>query len=510
MSSDSSRVASVLLVSVVVVYSLFSFFYKLDAESFYTDEVTYSLAGMEYLEGNFVRNWEHPFLGKYLIGLSLKLFGKSDFSARFPCALFGFSTGVVLCLFATELTDSRYGLLALALWSTSPVILWVSRRAVLDAFLIFFFTLSLYMFWRFFAREKTGDALWGGISLGLALACKVTAAIVAPILAVYLGFLIIKDKRIPKPAFWGKLALALLLTLIVFFLIYLPVLDRLSPVLQTMNEHWSREQTYGHRAIIGDVIYDKQPWWTYVYWYWQGYPPYLPAYGLGLLVLLGVAICLALFRRQKDEIFLLISFLVPFGYLSFYLSYKMFRYAGIFEPPLVILACSFIFSASSYLKDRRHKSLRWAKVSRPSPFRLGQETFGDQDRRRYAYLALMGLLAVIIVHPMIATSWRTLGQEENEYKAVANNLAPRIKGDQVVFVWGYTDAMEWYLDDRAEIIGGYTTNHFEGNYDADYFVVDPRMSSRWPDDPLNTYLQENSEAYSQHQIGGLELYVREG
>jgi hypothetical protein len=230
------------------------------------------------------------------------------------------------------------------------------------------------------------------------------------------------------------------------------------------------------------VIYDKQPWWTYLNWYGRGYPPYLPAYGLGLLALLSIAICFALFRRKRGDVFLLISLLVPFGYLSFYLSYKMFRYAGIFEPSLVILVCSFIFSASSYLKDRR----------------------------RYVYLALGGLLAVAVIHPMIVTSWRTLGQEENEYKAVANYLAPRIEADEVVFVWGYTDAMAWYLEDKAEIVGGYTTNHFEGRYDADYFVVDPRMSSRWPDDPLNGYLRENGEAYSQHHIGGLELYVREG
>ena len=111
---------------------------------------------------------------------------------------------------------------------------------------------------------------------------------------------------------------------------------------------------------------------------------------------------------------------------------------------------------------------------------------------------------------MIVASWRTLGQEENEYKAVANYLAPRIEKDKAILVWGYTDAMEWYLEDKAKIVGGYTTNHFEGDYEADYFVVDPRMSSRWPDDPLNTYLQENREAYSQHHIGGLELYVRKG
>jgi 4-amino-4-deoxy-L-arabinose transferase-like glycosyltransferase len=481
-SVTSSRAVRLLSVSAVVAYSLFNFFYKLDTESFYTDEVTYALSGMEYLEGNFTRNWEHPFLGKVLIGLSLKLFGKSDFSARLPCALFGFLTGIVLYLFAKELTNSRYGLLALVLWSTSPIILWVSRRAILDAFLIFFFTLSLYMFWRFFEGEKASDALLGGLSLGLALACKVTASIVVPILAVYSGVLIITDKQVPKLAFWGKLAIALLLALSVFFLAYMPVLDNLSPILQSMNQHWSSEQRYGHRAVIGNVIYDKQPWWTYLYWYWRGYPPYLLAYGQGLLVLLGIAICFALFQRKRDEVFLLISLLLPFGYLSFYLSYKMFRYAGIFEPSIVILACSFIFSASSYLKSRR----------------------------RHVYLSLMGLLAIAVIYPMIITSWRTLGQEENEYKAVANYLTSKIQGDEVVFVWGYTDAMEWYLEDKAEIVGGYTTNHFEGRYDADYFVVDPRMSSRWPDDPLNTYLRENGQIYSQYHIGGLELYVREG
>lgn len=481
--TTSSRVVRVLLVVIVVVYSLFNFFYKLDAESFYADEVTYSLSGMEYLEGNFARNREHPFLGKYLIGLSLRLFGKSDFSARLPCATFGFLAGVVLFLFVKDLTNSRCGLLALTLWSTSPIILWVSRRAILDAFLIFFFTLSLYMFWRFFEGEKARDALLGGMSLGLALACKVTAGIVVPILLVYLVLLSIKEKRVPKLAFWGKLAIALLLALVVFFLAYAPVLGRLNSILQSMNQHWSREQRYGHRAVIGSVIYDKPPWWTYLYWYWRGYPPYLPAYGQGLLVLLGIASCFALFRRNRSDILLLISLLLPFGYMSFYLSFKMFRYAGILEPSLVILACSFIFSVRSYFRSRKSKS--------------------------YVYLALMCLFAVTVIHPMIITSRRTFVQEENEYKAVANYLIPRIEGDEVVFVWGYTNAMEWYLEGKAKIVGGYTTDHFEGNYDADYFVVDPRMPSRWPDDPLNTYLRENSEAYSQYHIGGLELYVRE-
>ena len=95
----SKKVVKAILTFGVFAYSLFNFFYNLDAESFYTDEVVYSLCGLEYLQGNFTRNLDHPFLGKYLIGLSLRLLGKSDFSARFPCALFGFLAGVVLFFF---------------------------------------------------------------------------------------------------------------------------------------------------------------------------------------------------------------------------------------------------------------------------------------------------------------------------------------------------------------------------------------------------------------------------
>ncbi|GAG12510.1 unnamed protein product, partial [marine sediment metagenome] len=193
MAFNSSKIVKVMATSAVFAYSLFNLFYNLDAESFYTDEVTYSLSGMEYLQGNFTRNPEHPFLGKYLIGVSLRALGKSDFNARLPCALVGFLTGIVLYFFVKELInfsrspfvaaggqgrpqgrpqrgtqrDSQQAatiqcnpssfyisLIAVALWSTSTLVLWVSRRTILDAFLVFFFTLSLFMFWRFFRTEE--------------------------------------------------------------------------------------------------------------------------------------------------------------------------------------------------------------------------------------------------------------------------------------------------------------------------------------------------------------------
>jgi len=287
MRPNSLKIILAVLIPITFAYSFLNFFPNLEAESFSYDEVVYSLAGAQYLQGDFPRNWEHPFLGKYLMGLSLRLFGKSDFSARLPSALFGFLTGVVIYVFAKEVTNLWCGLAAVCVWSTSPIVLWVSRRAILDAPFVFFFTLSWYLFWRFFQTKGAGHALLGGITFGLAVATKLVGVILVPILFLYLVFPGIRDKGLLRPAVLGKLILALILAFLLFLLIYAPVLNRLGPIFRVMNEHWKWEQRTGHREVANNVIYDKQPWWMYLYWYWKGYPLYLPSYSPGVLILLG-------------------------------------------------------------------------------------------------------------------------------------------------------------------------------------------------------------------------------
>jgi 4-amino-4-deoxy-L-arabinose transferase-like glycosyltransferase len=518
MRPNSPRIILAALISITFAYSLCNFFFNLEAESFYYDEVVYSMSGMEYLQGDFTRNWEHPFLGKYLMGLSLRLFGRSDFSARLPSALFGFLTGIVIYFFAKEVTNPWCGLAAVCLWSTSPIVLWVSRRAILDAPFVFFFTLSWYLFWQFFKTKGTGHALLGGITLGLAIATKLVGVILVPILFVYLLFPGVRDtaigeglptepppprsgdlrrSKLPgvrdkgflRPAALSKLILALVVALLLFLLTYAPVLNRLGPIFRVMSEHWQWEQHVGHRDVVNGVIYDKQPWWTYLYWYWKGYPLYLPSYTPGVLTLLGLAIGFALLRGDNIDVFLLLSFLLPFCYLSFYLTYKMFRYADILEPPLVILAASFIFAVGSFL--RRWSETRFFPKNLVSPG-----------------LAILSLATVLIL-AMIHSTGNIQAEEENRYKAVAYYLSPKIKREESVFVWGYTNVMSWYMGEENTIVGGFNSSGFNADYQqADYIVVDPLMVSKWPDDPLRAYLEDGEAAYTEQAVGGFQLYTR--
>ncbi len=483
MRPNSQRIILAVLISITFAYSFFNFFFNLEAESFYYDEVVYSVSGLEYLQGDFTSNWVHPFLGKYLMGLSLRLLGKSDFSARLPSALFGFLTGIVIYFFAKEITNRWCGLAAVCLWSTSPIVLWVSRRAILDAPFVFFFTLSWYLFWRFFQTKSTGHALLGGITLGLAAATKIVGVVLVPILFLYLAFPGIRDKGFLRPAVLSKLILALSIAALLFLLIYAPVLDRLGSIFGVMSKHWQWEQSTGHREVVNGVIYDKQPWWTYLYWYWRGYPPYLLNYTPSVLILLGLAMAFALLRGDDIDVFLLLSFLLPFCYLAFYLSFKMFRYADILEPPLAILAASFISAAGSFLARRK--------------------------KRNYAYGAAIIPLAAVLILAMTHSTWDIQAQEENRYKATAHHLSSRIKEEETIFVWGYTNVMSWYMGEGNEIVGGFNSSGFNGDYTkADYIVVDPLMVSKWPDDPLRAYLEDNEAVYTEDTVGGFELYTR--
>ena len=510
MRPNSQRIILAVLISITFAYSFFNFFFNLEAESFYYDEVVYSVSGLEYLQGDFTRNWEHPFLGKYLMGLSLRLLGKSDFSARLPSALFGFLTGIVIYFFAKEITNRWCGLAAVCLWSTSPIVLWVSRRAILDAPFVFFFTLSWYLFWRFFQTKSTGHALLGGITLGLAAATKIVGVVLVPILFLYLAFPGIRDKSFLRPAVLSKLILALSIAALLFLLIYVPVLDRLGSIFGVMSEHWQWEQSTGHREVVNGVIYDKQPWWTYLYWYWRGYPPYLLSYTPGVLILLGLAMAFALLRGDDIDVFLLLSFLLPFCYLAFYLSFKMFRYADILEPPLAILAASFISAVGSFL--RRWSETRFLEpLAKPSAI---AGVFGaPADTLKRKNLVSLGAaiipLAAVLILAMIHSTWDIQAQEENRYKATAHHLSSRIKEEETIFVWGYTNVMSWYMDERNEIVGGFNSSGFNGDYTkADYIVVDPLMVSKWPDDPLVAYLEDSEAAYTEDAVGGFKLYTR--
>lgn len=473
MTANYSKVGKTLLLLAVFCFSAFIFFYDLDQGSLIGDDVIYILAGTEYLQGDFHRNLIHPFLGKYLIGLSVQLLGRSDLAAKLPGAFFGFLTGLVLFLFVRELTNFYVGLGATCLWSVSPMYKYF-RTAHLDAFFVFFLVLSLYLFWRFSERGEIKYALLSGLAFGLALSSKFTAAILMAVILPYFVVFHLKDKSsfINETA---KLALSLLVALCVFLLVYSPTLNHLGEILFTNAlSHWSREQSYGHRIAVNGVVYDNPPWWIYLYWYRERYSP-------ALLVLFGSGIAFGLLRRKRIDILLLLSLLMLYSFF-FLFSAKFPRYLAPIEPSLITLACLLAFSACTYFEQ-------WTK-------RKGADV-------------LAGILFVsLLAHPGFVAVQKIVDQGPTRDKAVAGYLEPVIAPEATILIWGTPHVLKWYLGETAMILGGPRTESLQDKYEADYIVVDPWASASWPGDPLARYLDKGETAYSRCSVGGFALYIR--
>jgi dolichyl-phosphate-mannose--protein O-mannosyl transferase len=176
-------------------------YYAKNAASLITDGVELNEQG----ESEFV---VHPPLGKWLIGIGIKLFGNNEFGWRVIAALVGSASVLLIYLIVQRLFNSLFlSNIAAALFALDGLHLVMSRVALLDIFLMFFILLTFYLILR--------NNLWlSGVVIGLAAATKWSAVFVIP-------FLILLTVNIGGANFatWGKRFSQFVLTPISIYLL---------------------------------------------------------------------------------------------------------------------------------------------------------------------------------------------------------------------------------------------------------------------------------------------------
>ena len=324
--ADSRTLRAAVLVAVLLLAAYTSFF-RLGDEDWRTDEQTYQKAGLAYVrDGNFNPNQEHPFLAKYILGLTQVVSGSSDAGVvRIPAATATLLTGLVLFAFARRVAGYWVGVVALALWTISPLTLDFGRDATLEIFLIFFSTLALYLGWRWAEGGSWWFAGFCGVAVGLATASKLVGILFLPAI-VLVGLLKIGVGR--RLVFGGMVVgLAALATVLIT---YAPVWSEAPSAIRYMFEFQSEHNDRGARQKINGVVYRFPPWWAHLWWQWE-------LYGTLASLSLGVVIVVTLLRRRALELYLLLAALVPFLVLSFYVQVKLNPYFGAWQPPLILL-----------------------------------------------------------------------------------------------------------------------------------------------------------------------------
>ena len=156
----------------------------------YFDEVHYLPAARELLEFGAFTNREHPLFGKILIAAGIGIFGDNPWGWRIMPTLAGAGMVYGLMRAAWHATRSRFAALAYGVLVATGVLIFVHARvAMLDIFCMAFLSLALWQ--GAAAIRKPEQGRWRlalcGIALGLAMASKWNAAIIAPLFG--LGFL---------------------------------------------------------------------------------------------------------------------------------------------------------------------------------------------------------------------------------------------------------------------------------------------------------------------------------
>jgi len=289
--------------------------HNLGVQSFWIDEAITSYAAMglmnhgePILPSGVIYN--RALLNTYLIALSFKIFGTSEFSARIVSVIFGTLTIPLVYLLAEELENKRVGIIAALLITFSSFqILW-SREARMYAQFQFFYLLTAYLFYLGLKRNN-GKLLFSSvISFIFALYSHVLSFCFIPVAVA--SILLDRRKFLKNKTFlYVSSGFLGLLSVYIFMFNKNPI-----RYLTLTVPKWS-QHTFLHYVFAPTL------------------------FTLLVLVVISSVISILLWKlvlpETKNQLYFIINFFIPFAILSIY-PQKTLRYAFFIFPFLVILA----------------------------------------------------------------------------------------------------------------------------------------------------------------------------
>ncbi len=154
-------------------------FYRIDAQSFWVDElwtIKAAAVGGTLTARSVLTNVQGP-LHAVLVHL-LSAAGTGEGLLRGLSAVFGVATVPMVYLLGREVVDRRAGLVAAGLATVSPFFIWYSQELRNYALLLFFATAATLAVWRIVTR-RGGPWIAYGVATGLAILSNLSAVFLA-------------------------------------------------------------------------------------------------------------------------------------------------------------------------------------------------------------------------------------------------------------------------------------------------------------------------------------------
>ncbi len=373
---STTRLRQILPISIITIFSLIIRIWHLNLPKGYIfDEIYYAKNANSLIEHGVELNEQggadfivHPPLGKWLIGIGIKIFGNNEFGWRIIPALVGTACVILIYLIAQRLFNSiLLSSTAALLMALDGLALVMSRVALLDIFLMFFILLCCYFI-------LTNNLWLSGIAIGLAGASKWSGFFIIPLIIA----LTINWKNLQLSSLLRRLVQFILIPIGVYFITWIGwILNsngwgrQSSGNLFTSLWKYHVEILNFHRELSEKHAYNANPW----SWLVLGRPTSfyyespsdcgaascaqeILAIGTPVLWWAGVfaiAVTAGLFIVSKDRIAAFILAGIAGTYLPWFLiqGRTMFYFYAISILPFLILALIYTFNWTLKYKDYR-------------------------------------------------------------------------------------------------------------------------------------------------------------
>lgn len=192
--------------------TFFSIFFFLGLGAFHLfdwDEINFAESAREMLVSgdylhvqiNYEPFWEKPPFFFWLQGLSMTVFGVTEFAARFPNALFGFIYLATLFFIGKKHFDRKFGLIWALLFTASLLPHTYFKSGIIDPVFNYFIFLSIYFMILVIGKAPKRILLYAflsGFFSGLAVLTKGPVGFLLLGLTLFIYLLINRFKNFPK------------------------------------------------------------------------------------------------------------------------------------------------------------------------------------------------------------------------------------------------------------------------------------------------------------------------
>ena len=373
---STTRLRQILPISIITIFSLIIRIWHLNLPKGYIfDEIYYAKNANSLIEHGVELNEQggadfivHPPLGKWLIGIGIKIFGNNEFGWRIIPALVGTACVILIYLIAQRLFNSIFlSSTAALLMALDGLALVMSRVALLDIFLMFFILLCCYFI-------LTNNLWLSGVAIGLAGASKWSGFFFIPLIIA----LTINWKNLQLSSLLRRLVQFIFIPIGVYFITWIGwILNSNGWGRQSGGNLFTSLWKYHieilnfHRELSEKHAYNANPW----SWLVLGRPTSfyyespsdcgaascaqeILAIGTPVLWWAGVfaiAVTAGLFIVSKDRIAAFILAGIAGTYLPWFLiqGRTMFYFYAISILPFLILALIYTFNWALKYKDYR-------------------------------------------------------------------------------------------------------------------------------------------------------------